>query len=170
MATEATSGKGLALLQAEMARQGADAAASLSSNGTMAAELAASIGRTGRLVLIGMGASHYANRMVETSWRRLGVDCRAETAGDVLLQELPLLPQTIVLISQSGESGEILQLLDLLPRGADLFRHDAGATEHARAQLAVSRWHRRPGGGLRCDAQPHRHAGPACDSPGGGRR
>lgn len=121
MATEATSGKGLALLQAEMARQGADAAASLSSNGTMAAELAASIGRTGRLVLIGMGASHYANRMVETSWRRLGVDCRAETAGDVLLQELPLLPQTIVLISQSGESGEILQLLDLLPRGADLF-------------------------------------------------
>ena len=121
MATETTSGKGLALLQAEMARQGADAIASLTGNEAMAAELAASIMRTGRLVLIGMGASHYANRMAETSWRRLGVDCRAETAGDVLLQDLPAQARTLVLVSQSGESGEILQLLDLLPRGADLF-------------------------------------------------
>lgn len=121
MAMETTSGKGLALLRAEMARQGADAVASLASNETMAAAVAASIARTGRLVLIGMGASHYANRMVETSWRRLGVDCRAETAGDVLLLGALSKPCTIVLVSQSGESGEILQLLDFLPRGADLF-------------------------------------------------
>lgn len=114
-------GKGLALLQAEMARQGADAIASLASNGATAAELAASIARTGGLVLVGMGASHYANRMAETAWRRLGVDCRAETAGDMLLQGLPVQPHTIVLVSQSGESGEILQLLDLLSRRADLF-------------------------------------------------
>ncbi|PLP57938.1 aminotransferase [Mesorhizobium loti] len=119
--TEATSGEGLALLQAEMARQGGDAIASLTANKAIAAELAASIMRTGQLVLIGMGASHYANRMAETSWRRLGVDCRAETAGDVLLQGLPMQPRTIVLVSQSGESGEILQLLERLPRGADLF-------------------------------------------------
>lgn len=119
--TGKTGGKGLALLHAEMARQGADAIASLVSNGEVAAELAASIARTGRLVLVGMGASHYANRMAETTWRRLGVDCRAETAGDVLLQDPPGLPRTLVLVSQSGESGEILQLLDLLPRNADLF-------------------------------------------------
>lgn len=119
--TAETIGKGLALLQAEMKRQGADAIASLTSNGAVAAELAASIARTSRLILIGMGASHYANRMAETAWRRLGVDCRAETAGDVLLQELPALPHTLVLVSQSGESGEILQLLEDLPRSADLF-------------------------------------------------
>lgn len=121
MTTGDKSGTGLALLEAEMARQGADAIASLTSNEAIAAELAASIARTGRLVLVGMGASHYANRMAETAWRRLGVDCRAETAGDVLLQGLPVQPHTLVLVSQSGESGEILQLLDLLPHNADLF-------------------------------------------------
>ena len=114
-------GKGLALLQAEMGRQGTDAIASLASNGAIAAELAASIARTGELVLVGMGASHHANRMAETAWRRLGVDCRAETAGDMLLHGLPVQPHTIVLVSQSGESGEILQLLDLLSRRADSF-------------------------------------------------
>lgn len=120
MTTETIKGKGLALLQAEMARQGADAIASLTSNDAVAARLAASIARTGRLVLVGMGASHYANRMAETAWRRLGVDCSAGTAGDVLLQELPA-QNTLVLVSQSGESGEILQLLERTPRGADLF-------------------------------------------------
>jgi fructoselysine-6-P-deglycase FrlB-like protein len=114
-------GIGLARLQAEMARQGADALASLTGNAVVAAELAASIARTGSLVLVGMGASHYVNRIVEPAWRKAGVDCRAETAGDILQQDLPVRPRTLVLVSQSGESGEILQLLDRLPHNSDLF-------------------------------------------------
>ena len=50
-------GTGLARLQAEMARQGADALASLTGNAVVAAELAASIARTGSLVLVGMAAT-----------------------------------------------------------------------------------------------------------------
>lgn len=114
-------GTGLSRLRAEMARQGADALASLTGNAAVAVELAASIARTGSLVLVGMGASHYVNRIVEPIWRKAGVDCRAETAGDVLQQDLPARLRTLVLVSQSGESGEILQLLDRLPHDGDLF-------------------------------------------------
>ena len=68
---------GLELLEAEMARQHADALASMRANAEMAARIAASIRRTGRLLMIGMGASHYANRIVEPLYRRLGIDAWA---------------------------------------------------------------------------------------------
>jgi fructoselysine-6-P-deglycase FrlB-like protein len=112
---------GLDLLEAEMARQHADALASLRANAEMAIRIAASVMRSRRLLLIGMGASHYANRMVEPLYRRLGIDAWACTAADLMHTPPPTVPQTAILVSQSGESGEIVELLKRNAAGEDRF-------------------------------------------------
>ena len=102
---------GIDLLEAEMARQHADALASLRANTDAATRIAASVMPSRRLLLIGMGASHYANRMVEPLYRRLGVDAWACTAAELMHTPPPAMPQTTIFVSQSGESGEIVELL-----------------------------------------------------------
>lgn len=64
-------------IETEMARQAADALATYEQAGLVADDLAASLRRTGRLVLLGMGASHAANRTVEPLYRELGFDAVA---------------------------------------------------------------------------------------------
>src|SRR5262249_26196527 len=92
-------------------RQQDDALASLAGAAEGAARIAASIRRGGRLLLVGMGASHFVNRAAEPAYRALGVDATAVTASELLAAPMPDRPRTAILTSQSGASGEILQLL-----------------------------------------------------------
>lgn len=103
---------GLALIEAEIRRQHADALASFAGAAMQAAEIARNARETGRLLLIGMGGSHYVNRVAEPVYRSLGLDVSAVVASELLAQPLPDRPRTAILTSQSGASGEILQLLE----------------------------------------------------------
>lgn len=112
---------GLELLDMEMARQNADALASLRANAEMAGRIAASVARTRNFLLVGMGASHYANRSAEPCYRRLGIETWASTAAELLRSPLPQTARTVLLVSQSGASGEILELLGEMPDSGDNF-------------------------------------------------
>jgi fructoselysine-6-P-deglycase FrlB-like protein len=70
------------------------------------------------MVLYAMGGSHYVNAVVEPLYRDCGIDCRALLASDVLMAPLPDAPRTALIVSQSGESGEIVDLL-ARPAGAE---------------------------------------------------
>src|SRR6266581_122061 len=102
---------GLALIEAEIRRQHADALASFAGAELPAARIAKSVRPSGRLLLVGMGASHFVNRIAEPVYRALGMDASAIVASEVLAQPLPDRPRSAILTSQSGASGEILQLL-----------------------------------------------------------
>jgi fructoselysine-6-P-deglycase FrlB-like protein len=110
--------EGLQLMRAEMARECADALATMDGNRTAAGEVAESLRRTARLVLYAMGGSHYVNAVAEPLYRDAGIDCRAVLASDALMAPLPEGPRTALIASQSGESGEIVELL-ARPAGAE---------------------------------------------------
>jgi fructoselysine-6-P-deglycase FrlB-like protein len=93
----------------EMARQGADARATYEA--ADAGPLADSLRRTGRLALLGMGASHAVGRMVEPLYRDLGVDAVALPLSEQLAGGLDLAGRTVILASQSGESAEVVRWL-----------------------------------------------------------
>lgn len=100
---------GLVAIDREMARQHQDALASFESNQEAAAKVAASIRKTGRLVLLGMGASHAVARAVEPLYRAHGIDAVALPLSEQLGQPLPLEGRTVIVTSQSGESAEVLR-------------------------------------------------------------
>jgi fructoselysine-6-P-deglycase FrlB-like protein len=102
---------GLVLLQREMDHQRDDAIATLAAVRPLARDIAASIRATGRLVLYGMGGSHNVNRSAEVVYRSLGIDARSVVASEALLASLPAGPRTALLVSQSGGSGEIIDLI-----------------------------------------------------------
>lgn len=102
---------GLALIEAEIDRQHPDALASFAAANMVAAQIARNARETGRLLLLGMGGSHFVNRVAEPVYRSIGLDTSAVVASEILAQALPDLPRTAILTSQSGASGEILQLL-----------------------------------------------------------
>lgn len=110
------SATGRMLLEAEMARQHEDAAHSIQTNAGIAATVATSVGKSGGLLMLGMGASHYANRIVEPLYRALGIEAWATTSADFI--NAPGRSRdgaaTALVVSQSGESGEIPHLLALL--------------------------------------------------------
>lgn len=109
---------GLGELNAETARQFDDARQSFSEAGTQARAAAARIRAQGRLLLLGMGGSHWANRMVVAQYRQLGLDTNAEVLSEY--QRSPHAQDHVrVLTSQSGQSGEILRYLDEDPNGPD---------------------------------------------------
>jgi fructoselysine-6-P-deglycase FrlB-like protein len=103
---------GLALIEAEIRRQHSDSLASFAGADIVAAQIARNARETGRLLLVGMGGSHFVNRVAEPVYRSLGLDVSAVVASEILAQPLPDLPRTALLTSQSGASGEILQLLE----------------------------------------------------------
>jgi fructoselysine-6-P-deglycase FrlB-like protein len=100
---------GLAAIDREMARQHADAISSYEAAQPMATRAAASLKRTGRLLLIGMGGSHAVNRAVEPLYRALGIDTVALPLSEQLGQPLPIAGRTIFVTSQSGESAEVVR-------------------------------------------------------------
>lgn len=105
------------LLEAEMARQHEDATRSIEGNAAIAATVAASIARHGRLLMLGMGASHYANRIVEPLYRTRGVEAWAATSADFLEAPIRADDRTALVVSQSGESGEVPHLIKSLSGG-----------------------------------------------------
>ncbi|RUM22996.1 SIS domain-containing protein [Rhizobium vallis] len=109
MTTDRNRPAGLAAIDREMARQHADAIASYETAAPMAARAAASLEKTGRLLLIGMGGSHAVNRAVEPLYRALGIDAIALPLSEQLGQPLPVAGRTIFVTSQSGESAEVLR-------------------------------------------------------------
>ena len=109
MTTEKTRPEGLAAIDREMARQHSDALASFEASADMATKAAASLKRTGRLLLLGMGGSHAVNRAVEPLYRAAGIDAIALPLSEQLGQPLPLDGRTIFMTSQSGESAEVVR-------------------------------------------------------------
>lgn len=100
---------GLVAIQAEMARQASDARESFALAQPGAAAIAASLRRTGRLVMIGMGGSHAVGRTVEPFYRAMGIDAVALPLSEQLGTPLPLTGRTVLVTSQSGESAEVLR-------------------------------------------------------------
>ncbi|WP_025395751.1 SIS domain-containing protein [Rhizobium leguminosarum] len=109
MTSERPRPAGLAAIDREMARQHADAITSYEAAQPMAARAAASLKKTGRLLLIGMGGSHAVNRAVEPLYRALGIDAVALPLSEQLGQPLPIAGRTIFVTSQSGESAEVVR-------------------------------------------------------------
>lgn len=128
-------GAARAMLDAEMEHQHADARAALASATPMAARIANSVRRTGRLVLTGMGASHFGNRVAEAALRAAGFDATAVPASELLAAPDAPARRTLLLVSQSGESGEIVAWLDRTGADDDEF----GLTLGPDSRLARSR-------------------------------
>lgn len=99
--------EGLLAIDREMARQHRDALASYHAAAPVAARAAASLRRTGRLLLLGMGGSHAVSRAVEPLYRALGIDAVALPLSEQLGAPLPLEGRTVFVTSQSGESAEV---------------------------------------------------------------
>lgn len=112
---------GLIAIDREMARQHADALQSYQNATDMAAKAAASLKRTGRLLLLGMGGSHAVNRTVEPLYRAAGIDAIALPISEQLGQPLSLEERTIFVTSQSGESAEVLRWFDEAETNHDIF-------------------------------------------------
>lgn len=106
-----TPGPGLAALRADMARQFVDGLRTLDEAAAPALAAAQSLRRTGRLLLLGMGASHWVGRAVEPLYRLAGVDATAQALSEY--QHAPIVPRprTVMLTSQSGASGEVVRYL-----------------------------------------------------------
>lgn len=112
---------GLVAIDREMARQHADARASFEHNTAMAAQVAASIRKTGRLLLLGMGGSHAVGRAVEPLYRALGIDALALPLSEQLGQPVPLDDRTVLVTSQSGESAEVVRWFAEAGSTTDIF-------------------------------------------------
>jgi fructoselysine-6-P-deglycase FrlB-like protein len=110
----AESGEGLRALEREMARQHADALASIAAAAARAGDIAAAIRQRKRLVLLGMGGSHAVNRMAEVEYRAIGIQAVALTLSEQLYSPLDLGESAVILTSQSGESAEVIRALDHL--------------------------------------------------------
>jgi fructoselysine-6-P-deglycase FrlB-like protein len=112
---------GLAAIDREMARQHADARTSFEQNAAVAQQVAAAIGKTGRLLLLGMGGSHAVGRAVEPLYRALGIDALALPLSEQLGQPLPLAGRTVLVTSQSGESAEVVRWFAEAGGAVDVF-------------------------------------------------
>ncbi|BCG99572.1 aminotransferase [Mesorhizobium loti] len=112
---------GLVAIDREMARQHADARASFENNAAMAANVAASTRKTGRLLLLGMGGSHAVSRAVEPLYRAHGIDALALPLSEQLGQPVPLDGKTVLVTSQSGESAEVVRWFAEAGSVADVF-------------------------------------------------
>ena len=125
---------GLAALHAEMSRQHQDSLESYEGNGDIARTIAAALRANSRLVLLGMGASHAVNRMVEPIYRALGTKAVSLPLSEQLYAPLDLSDAVVMVTSQSGESVEVHRLLEILGRRGDLF----GLTLEGGSTLAQS--------------------------------
>ncbi|SON56784.1 glucosamine-fructose-6-phosphate aminotransferase [Hartmannibacter diazotrophicus] len=125
---------GLLAVEKEMARQHADALASFEGNSDVAQKVAASLGKTRRLLLLGMGGSHAVGRAVEPHYRSLGIDAIALPLSEQLTATLSLENATILVTSQSGESAEVLRWFRETGGTADTF----GLTMEGGSSLAKS--------------------------------
>ena len=108
-----------------MDRQSSDARQSFAAAGDVAASLALSARRTGRLILLGMGGSHAVNRVAEACYRDAGIDATALPVSEMLHAPIPGRARTVLITSQSGESGEVVAYLATDSPGRRAFWDDA---------------------------------------------
>lgn len=132
MSDKSNQGNGLAMIEYEMGRQHSDALKSFDDAKFVASQIAKSIQRTGKLALLGMGGSHWVNRAAIFAYRELGIEVQAEVLSEVILSPLPDRARTVLLTSQSGNSGEISRYLETAKHGQDHF----GLTLNAQSVLA----------------------------------
>jgi fructoselysine-6-P-deglycase FrlB-like protein len=125
---------GLMAIELEMERQISDALLSIRNAEPTARTLAASLKKTGRLLMLGMGASHAAGRALEPHYRALGIDAIAIPISEQLGAPLVLEGRTIIIASQSGESAEVVRWLSTVPHRDDVF----GVTIDGNSTLAKS--------------------------------
>jgi fructoselysine-6-P-deglycase FrlB-like protein len=125
---------GLELIGVEMSRQHADALASLEANQATAKPIAEKLKQTNRLILLGMGGSHFANHSAEVEYKNLGLDATALLISEVLYYPLPDAKRVVLISSQSGESGEIVHYLKKPSDSEERF----GVTLSAESTLAKS--------------------------------
>ena len=95
----------------EISRQAADARESFARNAEVAERIAAAVRGSGRLLLFGMGGSHAVNRVAEVAYRAAGIDATAIPVSEALNAPIPANGATVLLTSQSGESGEVVAYL-----------------------------------------------------------
>lgn len=104
--------QGMKQLAVETERQFADARATWEAVRPLADEHARKIETSGRLVLLGMGGSHWINRAAEPHYRAAGIDATAHVLSEYMRAPLPDRAQVCILTSQSGSSGEIVRFLE----------------------------------------------------------
>lgn len=109
---------GFEQLAAEMERQFADARATWDAVRPQAEPHARRIAESGRLILLGMGGSHWINRVAEPHYRAAGIDATAHVLSEYMRAPLPGAGRVCILTSQSGSSGEILRFLGHGPADA----------------------------------------------------
>lgn len=107
---------GLDILEAEMGRQHSDALDTFRAQGERAGQIAGDIARLGRVDLLGVGGSHWVNRIAEPAYRALGIAATAHNVSEYMRAPLPG-PAVRIATSQSGGSGEVLAWLDAAPDG-----------------------------------------------------
>ena len=102
---------GLELIRQEMSMQHADALVSLEQNKVVIEQVIGKLESTNRLVLLGMGGSHFANHSAEAEYKKLDLDATALLISEVLYYPLPDTSRVVLIASQSGESGEVVHYL-----------------------------------------------------------
>lgn len=107
-----------------MARQHADALASIAPAQTIAQRVAVSLITTGEVVFLGSGSSHLCARMVAPLYRRLGFATQTVTLAEQLDAPQPLEGRTVLVTARSGDGAELHEWLT----GAGATAHSFGLT------------------------------------------
>jgi len=111
----------LRTIRSGMARQHADAIASMEPARPVAQRVAASLMGTGQVLLLGAGSSHLCGRMVVPLYRRLGLAAQTLPFPEQLEAPQPLKGRTVLVTSRSGESPEVRRWLEETGGTADSF-------------------------------------------------
>lgn len=102
---------GFKQLAAETRRQFSDARATWKAVRPQAEIHAGKIRAAGRLVLLGMGGSHWINRAAEPHYRAAGIDATAHVLSEYMRSPTPDRDHACIVTSQSGASGEVVRFL-----------------------------------------------------------
>ncbi len=108
---------GLQRMVFEMDRQCSDALHTLSEMKPTASRIAKRIRDAGAVTIYGMGGSHHVNRIAERLYLDAGISCRSINASDALMERPVRADGVSLFTSQSGESGEIVELLSIVAPG-----------------------------------------------------
>ena len=106
--------QGLEMIDVEMSRQDRDIADTLETQREPIRKLADDIRKTGKVLLLGMGASQLVNEIFALQLRRFHIDALAMTASEFIYDPVSPAGYTVILTSQSGESVETVKCLPLL--------------------------------------------------------
>jgi len=104
---------GVEAILKEMENQKKDAISSYENQKDQIKKLASEIKTSNRIVLLGMGASHFVNKVFAFQLCKLGYEALAITASDFLYSQIKIKSALFIYTSQSGESIETVKCLEL---------------------------------------------------------